>query len=110
MIETYKIKGLNKLINSSIIKEIYPMVDNIVIRYEDTSSTKFWSDIDRIDVEIFLNDELINNENMYDYDFDPHYLIDHHIKKYLPYFDIDKVIIDFTVLNPDGEIIHSWKN
>ena len=31
MIENFKIKGLEKLINNSSIKEIYPMVDHIDI-------------------------------------------------------------------------------
>jgi hypothetical protein len=42
---------------------------------------------------------------MYDANFDPHYLIDFHLKKYLPYFNIDKVRFDFIVWGPDGDII-----
>jgi len=37
-------------------------------------------------------------------------LIDHHLKKYFPYFNIDNVIVDFIVWGTEGEIVHSWKN
>jgi hypothetical protein len=57
-----------------------------------------------------LNDEDITSENMYDMELDPHYLIDHYLKQYLPYFDIDRVIFDFIVWGPNGDIIYSWKD
>ena len=110
MIENFQIKGLEKLANSGLIKSIYPMVDYIEIKYEDTGASGFGIDFDQIDVDIHLNDPEITNGNMYDMELDPHYLIDYHVKKYLPYFDIDKVAIDFIVWGAEGDIIHSWNN
>ena len=47
---------------------------------------------------------------MYEMELDPHYLIEKYLKQYLPYFDMDKIVIDFIVWGPDGSIIHSWKD
>jgi hypothetical protein len=111
MIEPYKIKGLTKLLNSGVIKEIYPMIDRIVIRYDDLAEETFGTEWDRFDINIFLNDDSITKKNMYDKDFDPHYLVSHHLKKYFPYFDIeDKVAIGFNVFNPEGRPIYMWRN
>lgn len=110
MIENYKIKGLEKLVNSSAIKDIYPMVDQIDIHFNEEDQHVTGRGYQRLNIDIFLNNDNINKENMYDLEFDPHYLIDYHLKKYFPYFDIDKVAIDFIVWNPNGEIIYSWNN
>lgn len=111
MIEPYKIKGLNKLLNSGVIKEIYPMIDRIVIRYDDLEEETLGTEWDRFDINIFLNDDSITKKNMYDNDFDPHYLVNHHLKKYFPYFDIeDKVGMDFNVFNSEGRLIYMWRN
>jgi len=111
MIENFQIKGLEKLANSGIIKKIYPMVDRIKIHVNEDKQFKHhnWAP-DTIDVDIFLNDPTINKLNMYEMELDPHYLIDHHLKKYFPYFNIDNVIVDFIVWGTEGEIVHSWKN
>jgi len=111
MIENFQIKGLEKLANSGIIKNIYPMVDHIKIHVNEDKQFKHhnWAP-DTIDVDIFLNDPNINKNNMYEMELDPHYLIDHHLKKYFPYFNIDNVIVDFIVWGTEGEIVHSWKN
>jgi hypothetical protein len=110
MIENFQIKGLEKIVNSSAIMDIYPMVDHIEIRHEDTGASGFGVDLDRIDVDIFLNDSNITSDNMYDMELDPHYLIEKYLKQYFPYFDIRNVIIDFIVWSPDGEVIHSWNH
>ena len=110
MINDFQIKGLEKLVNSSAIMNIYPMVDHIEIRHEDTGASGFGIDLDRIDVDIFLNDSNITSDNMYDMELDPHYLIEKYLKQYFPYFDIRNVIIDFIVWSPDGEVIHSWNH
>jgi hypothetical protein len=107
MIEDYKIKGLQKLANSGVIMSIYPMVDHIEIRSVELSPRDRY---DRLEVDIHLNDENITKDDMYDSDFDPHYLIDHWLVQYLPYFDMDKVIFDFIVWSPNGDIIYSWKD
>jgi len=110
MINDFQIKGLEKLANSGIIKNIYPMVDHVEIRHEDTGASGFGIDLDRINVDIFLNDSNITSDNMYDMELDPHYLIEKYLKQYFPYFDIHNVIVDFIVWSPDGEVIHSWNH
>ena len=107
MITDYQIKGLEKLANSGLIQSIYPMVDYIEIRHDDTMTQRGNT---RLNVDIFLNDENITSENMYDMELDPHYLVEKYLKEYFPYFDIDKVVINFIVWGPEGDIIHSWDN
>ena len=108
MVKEFQVKGLEKLINSSAIKEIYPMVDHIDVRYNgDLYAPRGWGGME---FDIFLNDPTITKENMYDKELDPHYLVDYHIKQYLPYFNIDKSISSFVVWDLDGNIIYSFKN
>jgi hypothetical protein len=111
MIDNFQIKGLEKLANSSVIKKIYPMVDNIKIHVNEDKHFKYqnWAP-DTIDVDIFLNDPKIDESNMYDMELDPHYLIDHYLKEYFPYFNISNTMVDFIVWGTEGNIIHSWKN
>jgi hypothetical protein len=40
--------------------------------------------------------------------FDPYYLVDYHLKKYLPYFNIEKVIPEFIVWGPKGDVVYSY--
>ena len=108
MIKDFQIKGLEKIINSSAIMGIYPMVDHIDVRYNgDLYAPRGWGGME---FDIFVNDPTITKENMYDKEFDPHYLVDYHIKQYLPYFNIDKSVLNFIVWSPDGEIINSCNN
>ena len=107
MISDFQIKGLEKLANSGIIKNIYPMVDRIEIRNGNIVTQRGNT---LLNIDIFLNDESITSENMYEMELDPHYLIDKHLKQYFPYFDVDKIVTDFIVWGPDGSIIHSWKD
>jgi hypothetical protein len=109
MIENFQIKGLERLINSSVIKDIYPMVDHVELVYDVEKQDK-WRRHDHLDINIFLNDSTITKENMYDKEFDPHYLVEHHIKSYFPYFDLKNIAMDFIVWGPDENIIYSWKN
>ena len=107
MIKDFQIKGLQKLINSSNIKEIYPMVDHIDIHYNgDLYAPRGWGGIE---IDIFVNDPTMTEENMYDKEFDPHYLVEYHIKQYFPYFNIDKMVLTFIVWDLDGNIVYSWK-
>jgi hypothetical protein len=109
MIDEFQIKGLEKLVNSSVIKDVYPMVDRIEFVY-DTDKQNKWKHHEHLDIDIFLNDSTFTKENMYDKEFDPHYLVEHHIKKYFPYFNLKNIAMDFIVWGPDGDIIYSWKN
>lgn len=108
MVKEFQIKGLEKLVNSSAIRDIYPMVDHIEIHNEEDFITQRGNTL--INVDIFLNDPTITKENMYDKEFDPHYLTEYHIKTYFPYFNLKNLIIDFIVWGPDGNIIDSWKH
>ena len=107
MISDFQIQGLEKLANSGIIKNIYPMVDHVEIRNGNIVTQRGNT---LLNIDIFLNDESITSENMYERELDPHYLIEKHLKQYFPYFDIDKIVTDFIVWGPDGSIIHSWKD
>jgi hypothetical protein len=107
MMEQYQIDGLNKLVNSSVIKSVYPMVDRIEISQDGEFGMpdgKYY----RLDIDIHLNNPDIDKDNMYDMGFDPFLLIHKRLKKYLPYFNIDKVIIDFIVWGPEGNVIGSF--
>lgn len=107
----FQLKGLEKLANSGIIKNVYPMVDRIEIRVNENKQFRHhnWAP-ETLDLDIFLNDSTITSENMYDMELDPHYLIDHYLKQYFPYFNIENTIVDFIVWDPEGNIIYSWKN
>lgn len=109
MIDNYQIRGLEKLINTSAIKDIYPMVDHIRIRYNPELGSGY-KGIERFDIDIYLNDPTLNISNMYLREFDPHYLVEYHIKKYLPYFNIDKVLMNFYVHDTEGNIITSFRH
>ena len=107
MINNFQIKGLEKLVNSSLIRDVYPMVDHINLIYVDQGYYK-----DKIIFNIYLNDESITEENMYQKNFDPHYLIDHYARNYSKYVGIDlsDVKLDLNVRSPKGKIIHSFNN
>ncbi len=109
MIKDFQIKGLEKLLNSGVIQDIYPMVDNIKLHTSEHSNPTYRG-IDNLEVDIFLNDPTFNKANMYMREFDPHYLVEYHIKHYMPYFNIEKVIMNFIVWGPDGNIIDSFKH
>jgi len=108
MIDQYQINGLKKLFNSSVIKSIYPMVDRIGVEYDDQGASGFGVDLPRLDIDIHLNNPDIDKENMYDMGFDPFILVNQHLKRYLPYFNIDNVIIDFIVWGPEDNVIGSF--
>jgi hypothetical protein len=74
----FQLIGLEKLLNSDTINKIYPMVDHIDIRMDEDFVTPRGNRL--LDVDIFLNDPTITEKNMYDNDFDPHYLVEYHIK------------------------------
>jgi hypothetical protein len=109
MISEFQLRGLEKLLNSGVIQDIYPMVDNIRLSIpEDTNPN--YKGLNNLNIDIILNDPTFNKANMYQREFDPHYLVDYHIRKlYFPYFNIEKVITNFIVWGPDGKIIDSYK-
>jgi hypothetical protein len=109
MILTTKI--LNKLINSPLIKDIYPMIDNVESKviWDGDEDHPFY----RIKLNFILNDPTINDENLYVKGFDPHYLIDYYLMDLLKMAGINRNTgtienIFFTVTGPDGEHIYGW--
>ena len=62
MINNFKIKGLEKLVNSSLIRDVYPMIDHIDIRYNgDLYNPRGWGGLE---IDIFINDPTITEKNM----------------------------------------------
>jgi hypothetical protein len=105
MIDLYQRKALQKIINSDIIKDIYPVIDNIEVHYFETPSNFF---TDELRLNIYLNDPEANKINLYDkFQFDYHWLIDHHIRKLLPYFSIDNdnTAIRYRIYDTNFDII-----
>ena len=76
---------LDKLMNSDYIKNIYPMIDHIDthVSFNERHPAYY------IDLKVYLNDPTINNENMYDKEFDPHYLSEYHLKYLVNFLRID---------------------
>ena len=99
-LEKYINKPITKLLNSSVIMSIYPMIDHIEV-YEI-------KEINRLILRIYVNDSEMTKENMYQRELDPHYLVDYHTMKYLPYFDIPRNYrVGFVVVGTDGNVINS---
>lgn len=98
--EKYINKPITKLLNSSLIMSIYPMIDHIDA-YEI-------EDINRLILRIYVNDSEMTKDNMYQRELDPHYLVDYHLMKYLPYFNFPRNFrVGFVVVGTDGSIINS---
>jgi hypothetical protein len=101
-----QIKGLQKLVNSDIIKNIYPMVDRIVVElYDSPHPFNKNKEIKILEFEIYLNDPDITEENMYEKGFDPHYLVEYHIRNLLPYIGLESDTMTFVVYGPEGNRI-----
>lgn len=93
--------GLSKFLSGNIIKSIYPMIDEIEA-FEIT-------DANFIVFRVYLNDREINSDNMYKKGLDPHYLMDYHITKYLPYFGIRPTMgLGFVLVGPDNKVIQTY--
>lgn len=102
---------LTKISNSELIKNIYPMVENIRI------STHFISDKNEKPYLVFVitvNDNEMTKTNMYDKDFDPHYLVEYHIRGLIrnyvspKHLDLGDNNINIIVLNTNGDIVYNW--
>lgn len=98
--EKYISRPITKLLNSSFILNIYPMIEHI-----DAYDIR---EARMLILRIYVNDSEMNKENMYQRELDPHYLIDFHLKKYSPYFNIPQDYrFAFVVVGTDGNIIHN---
>lgn len=101
------VKGFEKLINSDVIQKIYPMVEHIYIKnvvWNDSAGRPGYM----INLNIVVNDSLMTKDNMFDLDFDPHWLVDKHISDLAKYLSIDIKNIFFTVHNLEGDLIYEW--
>jgi hypothetical protein len=94
-------KGLTKLLNSEIFKNIYPMIDNIeVYDLKPVNSTH---------LVIRVNDPEMTKDNMYERGMDPHYLIDRHLASFLPYYGVPRSkLIGFTLIGPGNKTIDTY--
>ena len=100
------LNGFKKLINSDVIKRVYPMVDHIDItniEYVNSSSHPGYM----ISFDIVVDSPEMTHDNMFDFDFDPYYLVDNYIVNLSSYFGIDIYMTTFSVHNLDGEYITS---
>ena len=103
----------SKLINSNIIKKVYPMVDHIdIVEFKKLPNL---STIYDLSVNIFVDDIDMTVENMYDSNFDPHWLTDHYLKniaKYTIYVCPPKKIYTITLVvrqqRPQKHILKSY--
>lgn len=97
------INALQKMVNSSLIKEVYPMIESI-----DVVSLDLDNGFMSLDIKVDSPDMTYNN--MYDYDFDPHYLVDYHIKRLLPYIGVEIPYISWDVTTTDGKYVAGYES
>lgn len=99
------IKAYSKLIDSDVLKSIYPMLDHIYISKIKDNPNFIGYDMS---VNIILNDPTIDKNNMYSMNFDPHYLVEKHLKDLSKYLGLEFHRITFKLYSPDGELLLNW--
>jgi len=99
----YIINALHKLMNSSLTKEIYPMLESVDITSLDLEKKT-------MSLDIKVNTLDMDYDNMYDFDFDPHYLVDYHIKRLLPYIGVEIPYISWDVITTDGKYVTGYES
>lgn len=105
MIENTQIKGLEKLLNSDVIKNIYPIVDKIEVHNSNKPLDVLE---DTLHLNIYLNKPIEHGDDLWDkFNFDEYWMVDHHIRKLLPYLGIDndKTSIRFSVYDTNFDMI-----
>ena len=105
MIENTQIKGLEKLLNSDVIKNIYPIVDKIEVHNSNKPLDVLE---DTLHLNIYLNQPIEYGDVFGNIpQFDEHWMVDHHVRRLLPYLGIDndKTLIRFSVFNTNMDII-----
>jgi hypothetical protein len=107
-----EIKLLSRMVNSEVIKKIYPDVDHIVIGVHKNPFNVYAKNDDVLEFEIYLNNpDIVDEFNMYDNGLDPHYMVDYHIKKLLSYVGLEDIeALSFVVYGTDGERITYWND
>lgn len=99
----YIVNALHKLLNSGIIKDIYPMVTDIEI-------SDFNLEDGILNLIIFVDTPNMTYNTMYDYDFDPFYLVDYHVERLLPYIGIKIPYVSFDVYRTDGKYVAGYES
>lgn len=105
MINDAQIKGLEKLVNSEVIKDIYPIISEIEVY---NSENPFEVLEDTLHLNIYLNEPIDHGDDLWSkHQFDEHWMVDHHIRKLLPYLGIDnnKTSIRFNIYDSNIEMI-----
>jgi hypothetical protein len=105
MINDSQIKGLEKLINSDVIKGIYPIISEIEVH--NTENPFDYLD-GTLHLNIYLKEPIEHGDDLWDkYQFDEHWMVDHHIRKLLPYLGIDnnKTSIRFNIYDANIDMI-----
>ena len=105
MIEKLQIKGLEKLLNSDVIKNIYPIVDKIEVHNSNKPLDVLE---DTLHLNIYLNQPIEYGDVFGNIpQFDEHWMVDHHVRRLLPYLGIDndKTSIRFSVFNTNMDMI-----
>ena len=105
-IDDYQIKALDKLVNSGIIHNIYPMIDTIDVNVNN-KNRYLGKQYPIIELIIKLNDPEINSKNIWGTEFDPYYLVDKYLRELLPYIGINNntTLVSFKVYSPNGELV-----
>jgi len=105
MIENTQIKGLEKLLNSDVIKNIYPIVDKIEVHNSNKPLDVLE---DTLHLNIYLNQPIEYGDVFGNIpQFDEHWMVDHHVRRLLPYLGIDndKTLIRFSVYDTNMDMI-----
>jgi hypothetical protein len=105
MIENTQIKGLEKLLNSDVIKNIYPIVGEIEVHNSDNPFDVLEN---TLHLNIYLNEPIEHGDDLWNnHQFDEHWMVDHHVRRLLPYLGIDndKTSIRFSVYDTNMDMI-----
>jgi hypothetical protein len=105
MIENTQIKGLEKLLNSDVIKNIYPIVGEIEVHNSDNPFDVLEN---TLHLNIYLNEPIEHGDDLWDkFNFDEYWMVDHHVRRLLPYLGIDndKTSIRFSVYDTNMDMI-----
>jgi len=93
-----ELESLNKIVNSDLIKSIYPMVKKIEVEYSYKS--KMYT------AHIYVDDWNMTCRNQYERGMDCDYLTDYHILNLFPYIGLPSDSpIDNVLWGPNNEII-----
>jgi hypothetical protein len=93
---------ITKLLNSGLIQKIYPMVKDIKVDSVDEDVLSSYMHL------TMLVDDDITYDNMYEKEFDPHYLVQYHVKNLLPYVSVKVDYIGWDVYTTDGKYVAGY--